>query len=252
MKKPRQGKVRKGKDATKGKLQPGATRSQANSGQPRARRDGRTASRAEAGIEWFFQRNDHGQDNGYSDPGVETYKGNIYYYIAREIIQNSIDARNPKSSKPVVVEYESTTVERGKIPDMDALQDAFRRCASFWEIDPKGKAFFEKAARLAAAATISVLKVSDSNTTGVAGGDAERGTDWYNLVRCRGASSKAPDAGGAFGLGKDAPFAASYIRTVLYSTNTGSGQCAFQGVARLATHAPAGGWQGGCGGLPRE
>ena len=92
---------------------------------------------------------------------------------------------------------------------------------------------------MAAAPQINVLKVSDSNTTGVVGGDSERGKDWYNLIRCRGASSKGTDAGGDFGIGKDAPFAASYLRTVLYSTNTGGGQYAFQGVARLATHAPA-------------
>ena len=169
-------------------------------------------------------------------PGLQTFKGNIYYYIAREIIQNSIDAKNPKSTRPVLVEFQSLTMARERSPRIDSLQGALSECARFWEDDPKAKAFFEKAAKMAGAPTINVLKVSDSNTTGVGGGDAERGKDWYNLIRCRGASSKGTDAGGAFGIGKDAPFAASHMRTVLYSTNTGSGNCAFQGVARLATH----------------
>jgi hypothetical protein len=238
MKKSAQSKARKG-NATGAKGKAAAAKLPSKNAQPAARGIGRTASRAAKQIRWFFPPNNFGQDDGLHDPGVETFKGNIYYYIAREIIQNSIDARNPRSTKPVVVEFQSLNIARDKIPDMNSLQEALRRCATFWADDPKAKAFFDKAARMSAAHQINVLKVSDSNTTGVGGGDAERGKDWYNLIRCRGASSKGADAGGAFGIGKDAPFAASYLRTVLYSTNTGGGQCAFQGVARLATHAPS-------------
>ena len=55
-------------------------------------------------------------------------------------------------------------------------------------------------------------------------------------MRSEGVSNKRNDAGGAFGIGKDAPFAGSFIRTILYSTLNRSGEHAFQGVAKLTTH----------------
>src|SRR5262249_10424897 len=45
-----------------------------------------------------------------------------------------------------------------------------------------------------------------------------------------------------FGIGKNAPFAASQVRTVLYSTFNVDGEHVFQGVATLVSHNhPAGG-----------
>src|SRR6185437_12894073 len=44
-------------------------------------------------VGWFFASNDGGEDKGLNDAGVVTFKGNIYRYLAREIIQNSLDAR---------------------------------------------------------------------------------------------------------------------------------------------------------------
>jgi len=44
------------------------------------------------------------------------------------------------------------------------------------------------------------------------------------------------DGASAAALGKFAPFAASDLRTVLYSTRTQDGNVAFQGVSRLVTH----------------
>jgi hypothetical protein len=60
---------------------------------------------------------------------------------------------------------------------------------------------------------------------------------WFGLVRSRGVSIKSDEgSGGAFGIGKDAPLAASAFRTVIYSTRTLDNQVAVQGICRLATH----------------
>lgn len=56
------------------------------------------------------------------------------------------------------------------------------------------------------------------------------------LIRSVGSSQKGEGAGGSFGIGKNAPFAASALRTVLYSTKLADESVAFQGVARLVTH----------------
>lgn len=186
-------------------------------------------------MKWVFARNDGGRDTGFHDAGVETFKGNFDRYLARELIQNSLDARRDRN-KPVDVEFELLPLKRIDIPDIDELQATFRRCAEYWKVQKKAREFFERAKQTAGKAKIVALRISDYNTTGVLGSDTERDKDWYNLIRCAGSSSKSGDEGGSFGIGKNAPFAASQMRTVLYSTRTTDGEYVFQGVAMLASH----------------
>ena len=118
----------------------------------------------------------------------------------------------------------------------DALAASCARCAEYWSHQPKAKAFFTTAAELLRKDKILALKFGDYNTKGVLGSDDERSKNWYNLVRCVGASSKESGEGGSFGIGKNAPFAASAVRTVLYSTYNADGEHIFQGVAKLVSN----------------
>jgi hypothetical protein len=188
-------------------------------------------------MDWFFASNDGGEDKGLNDAGVVTFKGNIYRYLAREIIQNSLDARY-SADKPVVVTFDLAEIARDYIPSMDRLKEICSHCRKFWPREPE-KSFFDKAIELCSKDTITALRISDFNTKGVEGGDDDRleNRGWYSLLRCSGSSSKEGGEGGSYGIGKNAPFAASYLRTVLYSTRTGiKKDVAFQGVARLVTH----------------
>ena len=139
-------------------------------------------------ILWNFAASNGGRDAGINDPGLQTFRDNFYRYLARELIQNSLDVSTLKHAR-------------------EALDGRVVRC----------------------------LRVGDRNTRGVRGSDYDRTGDWYNLVRCAGSSAKGGGEGGSFGIGKNAPFAASEARTVLYSTKTSDG-VAFQGVSLLATH----------------
>lgn len=184
---------------------------------------------------WVFPKNDGGRDSGFHDAGVETFKGNFDRYLARELIQNSLDARlDPE--KPVHVKFELLSLERTQIPGMDYLQETFGRCADYWKGHDKVYAFFEEAAQLAAQPRLSALKFGDYNTTGVPGTDTDRTKNWYHLIRCAGSSSKWGGEGGSFGIGKNAPFAASRLRTIFYSTKTAEDGGAFQGVSTLVSH----------------
>jgi hypothetical protein len=186
-------------------------------------------------MNWVFPRNDGGRDSGFHDAGVETFKGNLDRYLARELIQNSLDARlDPE--KPVRVNFQLLKLDRHQLPGMDYLLATFARCAEFWKDHDKARAFFERATRLAAEPRLTVLKVGDYNTTGVPGSDTDRKRNWYHLIRCAGSSSKGAGEGGSFGIGKNAPFAASSLRTVFYTTVTTHGEYAFQGVSTLVTH----------------
>jgi hypothetical protein len=186
-------------------------------------------------IKWIFAKNDGGRDSGFHDAGVETFKGNIDRYLARELIQNSLDARYD-SQKPVQVKFELLPLKPSEIPDIKSLAVTFERCAEYWPTSKKAKAFFERALGLTKQKTILALKVSDYNTAGVVGSETDRKKDFYNLIRCAGASSKSGDEGGSFGIGKHAPFAASQMRTVFYSTYNKEKEHIFIGVAMLVSH----------------
>ncbi|MGO9274998.1 MAG: hypothetical protein ACLQOO_33000 [Terriglobia bacterium] len=186
-------------------------------------------------MKWVFASNDGGRDSGFHDAGVETFKGNFDRYLARELIQNSLDARLD-AKKPVKVKFALEKLDRSAIPDLKGLSATFVRCADYWADQPKARKFFEDAAKLANAEAVTALRVGDYNTTGVIGSDTDRTKNWYNLIRCAGSSSKSGAEGGSFGIGKNAPFAASQMRTVLYSTYNSDREHVFQGVAMLASH----------------
>lgn len=192
-------------------------------------------------LDWVFSRVEGGQDSGFHDAGIETFKGDFNRYLAREMIQNSLDARLDHN-KPSQIHFDVEEIPVVEIPDSKRLSATIQRCAEAWPRDKSAKAFFERAIKLLGKKTITTLRVSDYNTTGVPGSDSDSEKNWYNLVRCGGSSPKGGGEGGSFGIGKNAPLAASQLRTVLYSTKTIDGEIAFQGIAKMVTHShPEGG-----------
>lgn len=186
-------------------------------------------------MRWTFAPNNGGQESGINDSGVHTFKGFFYQYLARELLQNSLDARHDPN-KPVEVRFELLRLKRSAVPDIDSLAVAIERCIDYWSDQLETVKILKRAFNCARADEIQVLRAGDYNTWGVRGGDHDRGKDFYNLIRCAGSSAKTSGQGGSFGIGKNAPFAASDLRTVLYSTLNADGEYIFQGVAKLATH----------------
>jgi len=188
-------------------------------------------------MKWTFAKGNGGRDTGFHDAGVETFQGNFDRYLARELIQNSLDAKaDPTGGKAIEVRFEILTLDQSDVPDLVGLRKHLTACSQYWSHDPRAKKFFGEAAALAGEAKIQALRIGDFNTSGVTGKDDERDGMWYNLIRCAGASSKMGVEGGSFGIGKNAPFAASDLRTVLYSTYNTEAEHVFQGVAMLASH----------------
>ena len=185
---------------------------------------------------WIFPSNNFGIITGIGEAGIETFKGSPYRSLAREICQNSMDARYD-SSKPVVVEFSSFTITERAIPDHGRLSEAINSCLKFWTEQNNKKTidFFKKAKAVVEGNVIHVLRISDLNTTGLQGSDKEFNTAWHNLVKASGVSGKEGSAGGSFGIGKSAPFACSDLRTLFYATKDIDGLSAFQGIARLVS-----------------
>ena len=193
-------------------------------------------------IGWRFPPTGGGRGQGFKDSGVSHFDGTPLVGLARETIQNSLDAPDNDSS-PVEVSFE---LKRLKAADIgrDELVAALRASvASAEEIDPSAIGPLTEAIKLLEADTIHALRVSDKFTTGL------RKKEWEALVKMQGVSVKAEaGAGGSHGTGKFAPFAVSPVRTVFYWSNTvedGEQIERLQGVAVLMSHdGPDGQTQG--------
>lgn len=185
---------------------------------------------------WFFPSNNYGTVTGIGEAGIETFRGSPYCSLAREICQNSMDAR-VDIKKPIIIEFSSFSILSKDIPDYNTLLYAINSCLKFWTEQKNKKTidFFKKAKSVIESSKINVLRISDFNTKGLQGSDKEFNTPWHNLVKASGVSGKEGSAGGSFGIGKAAPFACSDLRTLFYATKDIDGLSAFQGIAKLVS-----------------
>ena len=185
-------------------------------------------------IDWNFPLNDSGEDDGLNNPGIETFKNSPIISLAREICQNSLDAKDKSSIAPVEIHFTRIDLPRNDFPNLESFIGRLEACKAFNVKDQKVKKFIDAALEITARDRIPCFKISDFNTTGLTG-VGERDSDWYKLTKKVGGSDK-PDGLGSFGIGKFAPYAFSDFRTVFYNTKNLEGQYAFQGVSRLISH----------------
>lgn len=195
----------------------------------------KAGSKLESPIIWNFPSTNHGLDQGFFDSQLEYFQGDHEKYIAREAIQNAIDARL-KYTIPVTVEFSKFNIKTNQLPGWEMLLDRCKRCLEYVKNQEKAENFFKNAISLLEGDEIPVLKISDYNTTGLFGADDDREGGWYRLVRADGVSSPKGVGGGCFGIGKGAPIAASQLRTVFYSSINDKNEPVFQGKARLVSH----------------
>ncbi|TAN57235.1 hypothetical protein EPN15_04965 [Patescibacteria group bacterium] len=198
-------------------------------------KDKQTRKATASDLWWHFPSADHGEDDGFSDPLLEYFQGDHEKYVARETIQNAIDVRL-EYQKPVSVVFERFSIPVSALPGQKEFLDKLNRCLAFIKGQEKAERFYKTAIDLAKSNELSVLRISDFNTLGLSGADDDVAGNWYRLVRATGTSSPKGAGGGTFGIGKGAPFAASALRTVFYSSVNDKGEAVFQGKARLLSH----------------
>lgn len=191
--------------------------------------------KAPSSLCWFFPTTDHGENDGFSDSLLEYFQGDHEKYIAREAIQNAVDARDDYS-QPVSVVFQRFSIPATSLPGHTELLNRLKRCLTFVKGQEKAENFFKSAILLMQGKDLPVLKISDFNTKGLFGGDDEVAGNWYRLVRAAGTSSLKGVGGGSFGIGKGAPIAASGLRTVFYSSINDKNELVCQGKARLVSH----------------
>ena len=187
-------------------------------------------------IGWNFPSNGGGAINGVADSGIEIFRGKEIPSLAREICQNSLDAVNDENF-PVTVEFQRHEISATDLPDVRSFQMILKACRDFWnKKSEKTEAFIKQATVKLKASKISVLRISDFNTTGLAEPFNPRAmTGWNTLTKINGGAIKSDDKAGNFGIGKNAPFAKSFFRTVCYRTFNTKGERAAQAVAKLVS-----------------
>ncbi len=184
-------------------------------------------------IGWRFPPTNGGQADAFNDAGIAHFNGLPMASLARETLQNSLDARDDMGI-PVHVSFELVPLSPEDI-GLDELAEAIDACEQVAGDDPMAKHGLEAARGVIGENTITCLRVSDSNTTGL------RGDQWRTLVKMKGLSLKpgVEGAGGSHGFGKYAPFAVSDLRTVFYWTfyqENGQAVEHFQGKSVLMSH----------------
>lgn len=184
---------------------------------------------------WRFAPSNFGKQKGLNTGDAETFKKNPFGNFGREIIQNSLDARF-SDEEPVTVEFRLFNLNVKDIPGLDDLKEAVKLCMEYWkESQPSFYVEYENILKLLNRKSIECLRISDYNTTGLIG--ISRPNDnvrnkYMALIKSTGVSDKNNEmAGGSKGVGKNAAFLLSKIKTLFYSTCTSEREIGFSGVA---------------------
>ena len=167
-------------------------------------------------LEWHFPPTGGGVAQGFNDSSEEFFKANVMEHVVREIIQNSLDAKDARyPERPVIVRMSQGDV----VPDIinwkglaKHVEKALERV--LFQGNKKGATFYRVALKALQKGRIPILRMTDENTTGL------RGSKWDALVYQEGTPDKSGinAAGGSYGIGKNAPYAASGLGLVCYST----------------------------------
>jgi hypothetical protein len=188
-------------------------------------------------LKWHFPELQHADSEGINDPLLQYFVGDYNRYIAREVIQNSVDARED-NSKPVVVRFKKFKINTDETPGLLELTKHLKVCLLHAEAEQNDKAIrcYKDALEATSKKETVVLRASDYNTKGLDGSDRDKKGSLHRLVKAVGENRLTGAGGGSYGIGKGAPFAASSVRTVYYSTLNGEGEKIFIGKTRLTSH----------------
>jgi hypothetical protein len=197
-----------------------------------------------ANLKWGSQKKDRGWD-GLNDAAINAFNSNVINSFVREMFQNSNDARDKELSvnqqtgkkPPLHISINYKTFKQEQFPNFEEFIDIFRRIKSA-EANNQHVEFFkhgEKAMGMRTA--IKFFVYEDFNTTGLSGDDKNPTSTFSSCVLSEGTSVKPDDtAGGSYGIGKNAIFGFSKLRTVFYSSLSNKGEYIFQGVTKLASY----------------
>lgn len=184
---------------------------------------------------WKFIENGYGNESSLDSTDVETFKKDPIASIARELCQNSIDARKEKG--PVMVEFKSFSLNTKDLPGILELKNEMILCRDSYDFGSKYYKKFDSMVSHLEKEKILCLRVSDFNTKGLEGvASNARNKAFYYLTKGNGLTTKDnATSGGSKGIGKFASFVASDLQTVFYSTLNEDNEKGYLGITKLAS-----------------
>ncbi len=174
---------------------------------------------------WNFPVSNRTLNLGLAGSGTDQFSNEPLNNLAREIIQNSLDARKDFNS-PVVVEFHSFSTPITDFPGYETFGDHIMKLYNQYrnndKADEKEKAFITNIVSILKSPKIAWLRISDYNTTGLYGSSdpSNQNTPWFAFIKGAGKNQKDSFSGGSRGLGKNAIFVNSMVRTMFVSTHT--------------------------------
>lgn len=195
----------------------------------------------EKNCKWHFKE-EGGRDVGPNDPVDEKFKGQPYYSIVREAIQNSLDAVK-NSREPVKVAFTFFELNRKDYPGFFEIESHINQSEKYYSENDNAKHLFGNMRDYlngdmpgAKKLQLSCLKISDYNTVGMNYDDHNTNSSFYAFLRAGGVSAKSQGSGGSFGFGKGAYYTLSPIKTIIVSTRDENSNVFFEGSTILTTH----------------
>ncbi len=184
---------------------------------------------------WKFIENGYGNESSLDSTDVETFKKDPIASLARELCQNSIDARSGEEAVNVV--FKSFYMKTAEIPGILELKKELIACRDSYEINSKYYKKFDKMIADVERDEILCLRVSDFFTKGLEGvATNDRNKAFYYLTKGNGLTTKiSSNSGGSKGIGKFASFVASNLQTVFYSTLNENNEKGYIGITKLAS-----------------
>lgn len=197
-------------------------------------------------LKWgSFIKEKDGEWDGLNNAAIYSFNSNIINSFVREMFQNSIDARDknllpdPKTKKkpPLKIRINYKEVLQNKFPDFEGFYEIFRKIAGSQPNKPHAKFFNNAFKVLGDKRKIPLFVFEDYNTYGLSGADDDPKSSFNACVISEGISvNKDPTSGGSFGIGKNAIYGLSSLRTVFYSSLDTNNIYVFQGKAKLASY----------------
>lgn len=166
--------------------------------------------------QWIFPHGENLTKDGHNNSSIETFLDNIGMSLTREVIQNSLDAKDINSSEPVHVKFNEFNFKTEEIPGIDQVKNfALPRAKEMWRDYDETYEFLLDYEKVIDSEELTILQISDYNTTGLNKENFESLIDGNNF-----STKNSIDSAGSKGIGKAAPFAASELRMVFYNSNS--------------------------------
>jgi hypothetical protein len=188
-------------------------------------------------IGWGFPSTNGGKEDGLNDSGISYFQANPIKSLTREVIQDSLDARE-SADKPAIVEFVHKHLSKQDIPGIEDLTEIFELATKSYEgISNETFQFFKNGLEALQKKTVSVLAVRDRNTSGLTRVGQTKDSHFHRLTKTTGDTAKTETSSGSYGIGKHAPFAASIFRAMFYATLNRESEPnrGFQGVIKIAS-----------------